>query len=124
MVTVRTFVPFVTVIGLLVVSGALENVPVCVAGVGGLAFNATLSMVTPDRGLPDALLVLTVPITPAPFKSMLQSFFRFRLGVGGGGLRMGSGRPTGAPNRPASVTKSAPRANAPCAGFRFICCIM
>jgi hypothetical protein len=123
-VRVRVFELVVTVIGLLVVRGALENVPVCVAAVGGLAFNSTLSMLKLDReGGPDALLELTVPVTPAPFKSTLQSFFRFCFGVGAGRFEVPTGPPIGALNRPASVAKPGAVANARCSGFRFITCI-
>jgi hypothetical protein len=63
-------------------------------------------------------------VAAAPAKFMLQSRFRGSPRVGLGGLRMGHRSETGALNRVASVAKSGAVANARCAGFRFICCIM
>jgi len=77
---VRVFEPFCTVMGLLVESGALENVPVWVAATGELAVRVTLSTVMVEiELLPLALLVPTVPVPPAGTApmSMLQSRFIF-----------------------------------------------
>jgi len=75
---------------------------------------------------PLAPLLETVPVwlAPEPPKFMLQSRFRVCFGFRHGAGRMGSGPRNGALNRAASVAKSGAVANARCAGFRFICCIL
>src|SRR5271157_4558424 len=109
--------------------GLPVNVPVAVAATGAAAANVTLS--TSTRELVVALLVVTVPVkvAGAPSKPVLQSSFMASFGAGAGGSRrLGKWKIdrslVGALNRAASVARSGAVADAPCAGFRFICCMM